>query len=228
MPSQSGVLASRGKPFRTRWPALALSLASVAALAPWAEPLKFTLTEQVASALIKRIPQGHLPTGQSPAGIIVLGGSSGRVKAALELGERYPDVPILLSGPGTHEIALAQAAVMKPDRLIIDRRPKNTYENAIYSREFVGQNTDRPWVVVTSALHMPRAVASFSAVDLPVVPWPVKDSVAAIRHKSAAVWHEVFGLLGYWATGRTQKLYPNPPSQLTEPFPPTARRDGYS
>ena len=223
MASQSRVLASRGKPFTTRWPALALSLASVAALGSWAETLKGAVTEQAASSLAKRIPQGHLPMGQSPAGIIVLGGSSTRVKAALELAERYPDATLLLSGPGTREVALAQAAVTKPDRLIIDRQPKNTYDNALYSREFVGQKADRHWILVTSALHMPRAYASFVALDLTVVPWPVNDTPVATRQKSPAVWHEVFGLLGYWAMGRTQTLFPDPPGRNDEASSVTAR-----
>ncbi|MGD9669432.1 MAG: YdcF family protein [Hyphomicrobiaceae bacterium] len=222
MTSQSGVLASGGKSFRIDWPVLAVSLVGAAVLAHWAEPLKFTVTEQVASALEKRIPQGHLPTDQSIAGIIVLGGNGSRVTAALKLAEHYADVPIVLSGPGPSEIALAQAARLTNDRLIIDRRPKNTYENALYSRELVGREAGRHWIVVTSALHMPRAFASFSAFDLPVVPWPVADTPAAMRHKSPAVWHEVFGLLGYWAMGRTHTLYPVPPGQYAGPSSMTA------
>jgi uncharacterized SAM-binding protein YcdF (DUF218 family) len=222
MASQSEVLASRSKSFRIRWPVLTLSLVSVASLAHSVEPIKAALTERVATALERRIPKGRLPKDQFLAGIIVLGGSPTRVKAALEIAERYPDLPILLSGPGPSELKLAQTAVIRPDRLIIDSRPKNTYENALYSREVVGREGAGHWVVVTSALHMPRAFASFSAVDLQVVPWPVKDTPAGTRQKSPAVWHEVFGLLGYWAMGRTHTLYPNPPGQYNEPSSLTA------
>jgi uncharacterized SAM-binding protein YcdF (DUF218 family) len=222
MASQSEVLASRGKSFRISWPVLTVSLVSVASLAHSVEPLKAALTERIATALERRIPQGRLPKDQFLAGIIILGGSPTRVKAALELAERYPDLPILLSGPGPSELKLAQTAVIRPDRLIIDRRPKNTYENALYSREFVGREAAGHWVVVTSALHMPRAFASFSAVDLQVVPWPVKDTPAGTRQKSPAVWHEVFGLLGYWAMGRIHTLYPDPPGQHNEPSSLTA------
>ena len=99
MAPQSEVLASRGKSFRISWPVFTVSLVGVASLAHSVEPLKAALTERVASALEQRIPQGQLPKDQFLAGIIVLGGSPTRVKAALELAERYPDLPILLSGP---------------------------------------------------------------------------------------------------------------------------------
>ncbi|MCB1504467.1 MAG: YdcF family protein [Hyphomicrobiaceae bacterium] len=216
MASLVGDDASRNQWLRIGNPVFALSLLGLAAAAHLMDPLKAVLVQRLAFALEHRIPPASLPSDQSLAGIIVLGGSHKRVEAALQLAERYPQASIILSGPGTREIALAQTAAVTAGRLTIDRRPKNTYENALFSSHLVGPEAGH-WVVVTSALHMPRAFASFSAVDFPVLPWPVKDTPAAPDKKSSAVWHEVLGLLGYWALGRTHALYPDPPGQYDEP-----------
>lgn len=216
MASLVGDLAFRNQWLRIGSPVFALSLLGLAAAGLLMDPLNAAVVGRLASALEHRIPPARLPSDQSLSGIIVLGGSTKRVEAALKLAERYPEASIILSGAGEREIALARTAAVTTGRLTIDRRPKNTYENALFSSDLVGPEAGH-WVVVTSALHMPRAFASFSAVDFPVLPWPIKDTPKTLGKSSSAVWHEVFGLVGYWALGRTHALYPNPPGQYDEP-----------
>jgi len=45
-------------------------------------------------------------------------------------------------------------------------------------------------------------------VSFPIVPWPVHDMPQKQDGLSARVWHEVLGLVGYWAFGRSSDLYP--------------------
>lgn len=61
---------------------------------------------------------------------------------------------------------------------------QNTYENALYSREVLAaQGIDRI-VLVTSAMHMPRAVGLFEHQGFEVIPMPTDYSVTEIswRH----------------------------------------------
>lgn len=147
-------------------------------------------------------------------GIIVLGGSSRRLREALKLAALHPDAAIVLSGPGDDEVALARSASAVAGRLEIDRRARNTYENALYSKDLVRPRDGECWAVVTSALHMPRAVGVFSAVGFPVMPWAVGDTSHLPNALASTVWHEVLGLIGYRALGRTRELLPEQPADV--------------
>src|SRR3546814_6900436 len=50
-----------------------------------------------------------------------------------------------------------------PARVRFEAQSRNTAENARLTAALVGQGDGRPWLLVTSAWHMPRAVASFRA-----------------------------------------------------------------
>jgi hypothetical protein len=116
----------------------------------------------------------------------------------------------VLSGPGEDEVAIAQehTRVERVGTLVIDHRARNTYENALYSKDLVTPRYGQCWVLVTSAVHMPRAVGAFEAVGFSVLPWPVDDTPKLSEGLSAWVWREVFGLIGYRMFGRTHNLYP--------------------
>jgi hypothetical protein len=63
------------------------------------------------------------------------------------------------------------------------------------------------WLLVTSAVHMPRAVASFRKAGFEVVAWPVYDAVSQASMVSSAL-HEWLGLVAYRVLGRTEELLP--------------------
>ena len=171
-------------------------------------PVEAKLVKIAARWLETRITRAALPDDVHLDGIIVLGGASSRVRAALALAERFPDAPIVLSGPGAREVAVARHALGQSVRLRIDRRATTTYENALFSKDLVAPRSGACWAVVTSALHTPRAIGAFQAVGFPVLPWPVNDTPQAAEVLSAKVWHEVLGLVGYWAFGRSSSLFP--------------------
>lgn len=54
---------------------------------------------------------------------------------------------------------------------------QNTYENALYSRQFLDSKDIDRILLVTSAMHMPRAVGLFEFQGLEVVPLPTDYSV---------------------------------------------------
>ncbi len=205
--------AQRFRSTRSGWGTGALpaitGLLLVSPLVLLAAPVEARLVKIVARWLENRITRPALPAGAHVGGIIVLGGASSRVRAALVLAERFQDAPIVLSGPGDGEIAVARDALGQSTRLRIDRRPTTTYENARFSKDLVAPRSDACWAVVTSAIHMPRAIGAFQAVGFSVLPWPVNDTPLTTEVLSAKVWHEVLGLVGYRAFGRSSSVFPS-------------------
>src|SRR6476646_9319910 len=65
-----------------------------------------------------------------------------------------------------------KAGGVPPDSIIIERRSRNTHENAINTAAIWRERHFRSGLLVTSATHMPRAIASFRKAGLDVAPWP--------------------------------------------------------
>ena len=105
-------------------------------------------------------------------------------------------------------------------RVRFEAASRNTAENARLTAALVGESP-RPWLLITSAWHMPRAVASFRAAGLPVLAYPVDyrtrpDALVWPRNISASLGfaalalHEWLGLLAYYAAGNSDALFPAP------------------
>jgi uncharacterized SAM-binding protein YcdF (DUF218 family) len=193
------------------------------------------------------------------SGMIVLGGAAGitrgqiafndaasRVTSAVALALKHPQAKIVFSGgdagffdrgPQTEAEAAAdlfQAVGIAADRIVVEDRSRNTRENALFTRGLVTAKPGERWVVVTSAFHMPRAIACLRAVGLDLEAYPVDfrtEGRAAqdlrpfgrlsegMRLTDLAV-KEWIGLVTYRLAGYTDELFPSPsPSP-----PPSARR----
>lgn len=184
-------------------------------------------------------------------GIVVLGGgfegginlarggyelnaSGDRLVETAVLALEYPDARILVSG-GTGSIflegegdaatapRLMEALGIDRARLVLENRSRDTYENAIYSKQLAEPKPGETWLLVTSAFHMPRAVGTFRAAGFPVVPWPVdyrtagtegfglaEDNVLDSLDNTAVGVREWIALFAYRLTGRTESLLPAP------------------
>ncbi|MEX6507479.1 YdcF family protein [Jiella sp. M17.18] len=228
-----------------RFGTLLLALAGLYLIVCSLTPLGLAMT----AALENRFPQPVLP--DKVAGIVVLGGSfdtrvsrtrhapevneaADRVTAAMALARQYPEAKVLFSGGDASvfardipETQVARAFFLSlgldPQRLILDGRSRDTYENARYSKQLADPKPGETWLLVTSAYHMPRAVGCFRKVGFAVVPVPVDYRTPA----GADLWRpsndttrnlekvhfalrEYLGLLAYWIAGRTSALFPGP------------------
>jgi uncharacterized SAM-binding protein YcdF (DUF218 family) len=71
-----------------------------------------------------------------------------------------------------HMAELALATGLPPARVRVEQRSTSTRENLAFSDQAFGLRQGQPVVLVTSALHMRRAVASAQAIGLKVLPYP--------------------------------------------------------
>jgi uncharacterized SAM-binding protein YcdF (DUF218 family) len=168
-------------------------------------------------------------------GVPVLGGSMDRVIIAAGLARRYPNVRILYSGGNAslisdaaakeadYALAVFETLGISRDRVLLERRSRNTQENAEFARDMISPRPGERWLLITSAFHMPRAVGIFRKARFPIEPFPVdwriggradlfRFSVSALEGlgRIDTASREWVGLLAYWATGRTSELFPGP------------------
>ena len=111
---------------------------------------------------------------------------------------------------------LYQALGIAPDRIELEESARNTHENARRALAMLAtaETPPGPWLLVTSAAHMPRAMESFTAAGWQgMVPFPVDfrtgpaglgigwDPLGHISRLNATL-HEALGLLVYrWRNG---------------------------
>ena len=163
----------------------------------------------------------------------VFNGSVARVLAGVALARHHPEAKLALIGGegelfpvGFAESRATTGFVLEEGipaaRIIIEDRSRSTHENAVFAKELIRPGTGQNWVLVTSAFHMPRAVAAFRAVDWPVIPYPVDfkvDPRTGLRANfnlldglgtSTIAGKEWAGLVGYRLRGWTEDLFPAP------------------
>ncbi|MGQ0663429.1 MAG: YdcF family protein, partial [Pseudomonadota bacterium] len=226
-----------------RWIVLGAALFSLAAgvlpLGPWAlKPIE------------DRFPPPSLP--ERVAGIIVLGGAvdpfvigkrgiprslasigSPRLDAFLDLVRRYPSARHVFTGgtiaPGADG---SEAEAVKriferigvdTSRLVFEDKSRNTYENAVFSRDLVKPGLDEAWILVTASRHMPRAIGAFRKAGWRnVIAFPIDYATDAALtfdpefglgsglHTLAEAIREYIGLAAYYVLGRSSALFPAP------------------
>lgn len=194
-------------------------------------------------------PPAALPA--QVAGIVVLGGAVDpvvsaargqpslngaveRVTSLVELARRYPEATLVFSG-GSGAVTtqeMKEAPVVRTfleqmgldvDRVTFEAQSRNTRENATLTRELVSPKPGETWLLVTSALHMPRSVGVFRAAGWSVLPYPVdyqstgRESTFSLRFNLGAglgiltaVLHEWQGMAYYRLRGWSDRLYPGP------------------
>jgi uncharacterized SAM-binding protein YcdF (DUF218 family) len=114
-----------------------------------------------------------------PDGIILLGGSAlGGVATVAALSRDYPKARLVFSGfravnPASFKLFAQLGA--DPARVIyVEPRPRTTSEDALYAAALLKPKPSERWMLVTSALHMPRAVGCFRVAGFQVEPYPVE------------------------------------------------------
>lgn len=208
------------------------------------------LAHYLVAPLEQRFPPPRLPA--QVAGILLLAGAErpeatavhgepqlnshgSRFTTTLRLAQRYPGARIVFSGgpsrdPATRRLEQTGVARMllpslglDPARLTFEERSRDTCESAVNASALLNPRPDEAWVVVSSALHLPRVMACFRAVGWEVIPQPADYQVVVGRGWGPGSFqvadnlalldlalHEWLGLAYYRLAGRTRTLFPAP------------------
>lgn len=152
-----------------------------------------------------------------------LNGAAERMTESLVLMRQAPNLELIFTGgegelfaKGLSEAARGQEFFnrlgLSGHRLKFESASRNTHENALLSAQLPGVDIHRPWLLLTSAWHMPRAMALFQSAGWNVSAYPVDYRTSlevswwsyslvggALQWKLAL--HEMAGLLAYWLIG---------------------------
>ena len=174
------------------------------------------------------------PEMSADQGKIALGRTAERIFAAVELAHSYPNARVVFTGGSANLIAdgLIEADLVvrffeklgvPQDRVIVERKSRNTAENAAFTKQLVIPKAGERWLLVTSAMHMPRAVGVFQreGFDVDAYPidyqttstkdlWSVSSALMGRIGTADLAVHEWIGLLVYWITGRILVPFPGP------------------
>ena len=125
---------------------------------------------------------------------------------------------ILLSGGELEAEQMAGKLLQQgvPENVVqTETSSMSTHENAIYSAAILKREKRQRILLVTSAMHMPRAIASFRRQGLIVIPAPALESTPDAKSKPGISWwpnrpalllsyhclREYFGLWAYRLIG---------------------------
>ena len=103
---------------------------------------------------------------------------AGKAKVVIVSGGNQPWSPQLKS-EAVETRTLLVAWGVSADAIVVDETSRNTYENAFNSRTLLRESKCKIPLLVTSAAHMPRSVASFASLGVEV--FPVSADVRAVR-----------------------------------------------
>jgi uncharacterized SAM-binding protein YcdF (DUF218 family) len=161
-----------------------------------------------------------------------------RIVETVILARKFPEAKIAFSGGDAGILYSSDSEAIgaqrlftdmgvASDRLILEGGARDTYENAVYLKAELGKlgllGPGMRWVMITSAYHMPRAMASFRQAGFDVEPWPVDyrtrggadlwrpfDKVSEGLRRVDVATREWVGLLAYWLAGRSDSVFPAP------------------
>ncbi|WP_322997376.1 YdcF family protein [Castellaniella sp.] len=225
--------------FITRWrkTAAILTLSALAWVVFWSLP---TSSLWAGGLLEQRYPYtapADLPTTQA---IVVLGGNTANSRQNwFEEYDRQSTIPrtetaaklyaagraplIVVSGAaldgGASEASMMAQALERDgvpaNAIIQEDHSLTTYQNAVYSAAILREHGIQQFLLVTSALHMPRAMASFQKQGLNPVPAPSPPQIVVPAEPNFSFWlpdlralqasrsivKEYLGILVYWLRG---------------------------
>ena len=155
-------------------------------------------------------------------GQVPLGDAAERMTVPIALIRKFPNFELIFSGgegrlmpTGTSEAELAGVFFSElgvdMKRVTLESNARTTRENAKRVAELLGERCKQPWLLLTSAFHMPRSMAEFHTEGCNVTAYPVDfrtgketswteySMVSSLMSWQTAL-HEYLGMLVYGGT----------------------------
>jgi uncharacterized SAM-binding protein YcdF (DUF218 family) len=173
-------------------------------------------------------------------GTLAVGGGVERFLEGAALARRHPEAKVVFTGGNPslfgddppeafYAVQLFEQLGVPKERIVLEDKSRNTAENAAFTRRMLDPKPGERWLLVTSAMHVPRAVGAFRKAGFAVEPFPVdwitppnpnlfrlsRNLMGGLGTLNAAA-HEIIGLAAYWTTGRSSALFPGPLSDATD------------
>lgn len=172
------------------------------------------------------------PVLSQARGQVAAGAAVERLTALVHLGRLYPEARLVFTGGSgsltrqdAKEAPVARRFLAElgfdPSKVVFEDQSRNTRENATLTKELAAPKAGETWLLVTSALHMPRSVGTFRAAGWTVTAYPVDyltapagggfgfDPAAAFSRLDIGL-HEWLGLLYYRLRGWSDSAFPSP------------------
>lgn len=224
--------------WRTAGLALCWAALLVLLLIGWEGPV-----DKALHRLESKYPAVTPETSLTPyVGVVVLGGALGssslwekpgqialtnaaeRMVVPLTLLQRYPHLKLVFTG-GEGNLNWAKYTEadrakiffdlmrVDPARVLYESASRTTYDNAVMTAKLPGLDPKQPWLLVTTAAHMPRSMGVFLKAGWNVTAYPVDFRTAGEPdwggysmtqgvEKWHYVLHESIGYVAYWLAGR--------------------------
>lgn len=151
--------------------------------------------------------------------ILLLGGDrEKRAWEVLRLYHKIPNVKIITSGYALHDqisdaqktATLLMESGIPQEKILMQEEAKTTFEEAQYLKKEIGT---QPFILVTSAYHMPRAMKIFKKAGLNPIAAPTDFNrpqesgiISILQSKQLKntehAWHEYLGIVSYKLQGK--------------------------
>lgn len=156
-------------------------------------------------------------------GIYILGGTFERFLESLRLMKNNQLKRLIISGGDPRPLPqniegesysfqrLSMELGVPKENIYVEAKSLNTYQEAIFIKDYLTQNNIKKIIVVTSAIHMPRSIAIFKKQGIEVIPYPVNYLEHSLRDsfewglyrvdELRSLIHELVGFLVYRLKG---------------------------
>jgi uncharacterized SAM-binding protein YcdF (DUF218 family) len=186
---------------------VALTLLLWLAATPWlSRGLQSLLEHRAGEASAESLPHadaivvlgGTLSPPDKNGGSINLSSAADRLVYAARLYALGKASVILISGgqsggeardaESVHAAALLAGWGVPASAMLTETESTDTYENAVYSKLMLDQHGLKSVLLVTSAMHMPRALATFKSAGISATPAPTDFEAAGPAPSGLVAW----------------------------------------
>ena len=159
---------------------------------------------------------------------LTLNGKIERLIEPVELIKRFPNAKVIISGKNETfgkftSIDLTKNLYKKfginSNEIIFEDKSRNTYENIYFSKKLI---QSKNWLLITSAIHMKRAMYVAEKLQIDFIPYPVdftktnnfsfkdfylRNNYLLNMRDFQSASYEIIGLVAYYLTGKSSKIY---------------------